>query len=40
MAKRTSLVKESQALTHSMVLDDDDEIIDVDSDIMTAKIDL
>ena len=37
MAKRTALAKKSQALTHTMVLDDYDEGIDVSSEIMTAK---
>jgi len=37
--KRAALAKESQALTHSMVCHDDDAIIDVGSEIMTAKID-
>ena len=38
LRKRAALAKESQALTQSMVFDDD-EIIDVSSEIMTAKKD-
>ena len=37
MAKITALAKKSQALTHAMVFDDYDEIIDLSSEIMTAK---
>jgi hypothetical protein len=38
LRKRAALAKESQALTRSMVFHDD-EIIDVSSEIMTAKKD-
>ena len=37
MAKITAFAKKSQTLTHAMVFDDYDEIIDVSSEIMTAK---
>ena len=37
MAKKTALAKEFQALTHSMVFYDDDEVIDVSSEIMIQK---
>ena len=39
LRKRAALAKESQALTRSTFIGDDDEIIDVSSEIMTAKKD-